>query len=77
LLKKYDTGFSKDAKLLGWSMTKSITATIFGLRETRGSLILLNSSNLRGKMMPVKKITTNDLLHMSASSLWRKVIQNM
>jgi hypothetical protein len=26
---KYDTGFDKDSKILGWSMTKSITATIF------------------------------------------------
>ena len=28
---KYDTGFDKNSKILGWSMTKSITATLFGV----------------------------------------------
>jgi CubicO group peptidase (beta-lactamase class C family) len=35
IAEKYDTGFDKDSKILGWSMTKSITATIFGILEKR------------------------------------------
>jgi hypothetical protein len=33
IAEKYDTGFDKDSKM-GWSMTKSITATIFGILKT-------------------------------------------
>jgi CubicO group peptidase (beta-lactamase class C family) len=36
IAEKYDTGFDKDSKILGWSMTKSITATIFGILEKQG-----------------------------------------
>jgi CubicO group peptidase (beta-lactamase class C family) len=36
IAEKYDTGFDKDSNL-GWSMTKSITATIFGILEKQGS----------------------------------------
>jgi CubicO group peptidase (beta-lactamase class C family) len=28
IAEKYDMGFDKDSKILGWSMTKSITSTI-------------------------------------------------
>jgi CubicO group peptidase (beta-lactamase class C family) len=35
IAEKYDTGFDKESKLLGWSMTKSITATFFGILEAR------------------------------------------
>ena len=31
IAEKYDTGFDKNSKILGWSMTKSITATLFGI----------------------------------------------
>ena len=33
IAEKYDTGFNKNSKILGWSMTKSITATLFGILE--------------------------------------------
>ena len=33
IAEKYDTGFSKKSKILGWSMTKSITATMFGILQ--------------------------------------------
>ena len=36
IAEKYDTGFDKNSKLLGWSMTKSITATLFGILEKQG-----------------------------------------
>jgi hypothetical protein len=34
IAEKYDTGFDKDSKILGWSMTKSITPPFFGILET-------------------------------------------
>ena len=33
IAEKYDTGFDKNSKLLGWSMTKSITSAMFGVLE--------------------------------------------
>jgi hypothetical protein len=41
IAEKYDTGFDKDSNL-GWSMTKSITATIFGILENRENMIYPN-----------------------------------
>ena len=31
IAEKYDTGFTKSSRILGWSMTKSIMSTVFGL----------------------------------------------
>ena len=33
IAEKYDTGFDKNSKILGWSMTKSITSAMFGILE--------------------------------------------
>ena len=33
IVEKYDTGFNKNSKILGWSMTKSVTATLFGILQ--------------------------------------------
>jgi CubicO group peptidase (beta-lactamase class C family) len=42
IAEKYDTGFDKDSKILGWSMTKSITATILEYLKNRENMIYPN-----------------------------------
>lgn len=42
IAEKYDTGFDKNSKILGWSMTKSITATLFGILQKKNNLIFIN-----------------------------------
>jgi CubicO group peptidase (beta-lactamase class C family) len=73
IAEKYDTGFNKESKILGWSMTKSITATIFGILEKQGKFDI-------NKPAPIpewnndsrKRITTNDLLHMNSGLAWEE-----
>jgi CubicO group peptidase (beta-lactamase class C family) len=45
IAEKYDTGFDKDSKILGWSMTKSITATILEYLKNRENMIYPNQLN--------------------------------
>jgi CubicO group peptidase (beta-lactamase class C family) len=71
IAEKYDTSFSKNSKILGWSMTKSITATYFGILQKQGKFAI-------NKPAPIaewanddrKKITTSDLLQMNSGLEW-------
>ncbi len=73
IAEKYDIGFTKNSRILGWSMTKSITATYFGILQKQGKFAI-------NKPAPIaewanderKKITTNDLLHMNSGLEWEE-----
>jgi CubicO group peptidase (beta-lactamase class C family) len=47
-------------------MTKSITATLFGILEKQGKFDINKPSNCRMANDARKKITTSDLLHMNS-----------
>lgn len=71
IAEKYDTGFNKNSKILGWSMTKSITATLFGILEKqKGFNIYQPAPIAEWANDERKKITTNDLLHMNSGLEW-------
>jgi CubicO group peptidase (beta-lactamase class C family) len=71
IAEKYDTGFNKNSKILGWSMTKSITATLFGILEKqKGFNIYQPAPIAEWANDDRKKITTNDLLHMNSGLEW-------
>tara|TARA_R110000868_G_scaffold174467_2_gene411189 strand:+ start:150 stop:1496 length:1347 start_codon:yes stop_codon:yes gene_type:complete len=73
IAEKYDTGFNKDSKILGWSMTKSITATIFGILEKEGKYDIYKPAPVpEWKNDERKIITTNDLLHMNSGLAWEE-----
>ncbi|MBC5840410.1 serine hydrolase [Flavobacterium sp. F-380] len=73
IAEKYDTGFNKESKILGWSMTKSITATIFGILEKQGKFDINKPAPIpEWKEDARKKITTNDLLHMNSGLAWEE-----
>lgn len=73
IAEKYDTGFTKESKILGWSMTKSITATIFGILEKQGKFDINKPAPIpEWKNDARKKITTNDLLHMNSGLAWEE-----
>lgn len=73
IAEKYADGFNKNSKILGWSMTKSITATYFGILQKQGKIDI-------NKPAPIaewanderKKITINDLLHMNSGLEWEE-----
>ncbi len=68
---KYLEGFTKDTPILGWSMTKSVLATLYGILEYQGKLdlnepVLLNNWDKDDR----KKITLNHLLRMQSGLAW-------
>ncbi|TDE31601.1 class C beta-lactamase-related serine hydrolase [Flavobacterium ranwuense] len=71
IAEKYDTGFDKNSKLLGWSMTKSITSTIFGILERQRKFDIEDPAPIPEWANDKRKIiTTNDLLHMNSGLEW-------
>ena len=73
IAEKYDTGFDKNSKILGWSMTKSITATLFGILEKQRSFNIFQPAPIAEWANDErKKITTNDLLHMNSGLEWEE-----
>ncbi|WP_064967677.1 serine hydrolase domain-containing protein [Tenacibaculum ovolyticum] len=71
IAEKYDTGFNKNSKQLGWSMTKSITSTIIGILQCKGKMNV-TSANLfdEWKNDERKNITTHNLLQMNSGLEW-------
>ncbi|ELY2009439.1 serine hydrolase [Flavobacterium psychrophilum] len=73
IAEKYDTGFTKNSKILGWSMTKSITATYFGILQKQGKLDINKPAPIAEWQNDERKnITTNDLLHMNSGLEWEE-----
>ncbi len=73
IAEKYDTGFDKNSKILGWSMTKSITATMFGILQKQGKLDIYKPAPIIEWVNDERKnITINDLLHMNSGLEWEE-----
>ncbi|MGV9002590.1 serine hydrolase domain-containing protein [Flavobacterium sp.] len=73
LAEKYQDGFNKDSKILGWSMTKSITATYFGILQHQGKINIMQAAPLVEWQNDSRKtITINDLLHMNSGLEWEE-----
>ena len=71
IAEKYDTGFHKNSKLLGWSMTKSITSAVFGVLEKQRKFDIDAPAPIpEWKNDSRKLITTSDLLHMNSGLQW-------
>ncbi len=73
IAEKYENKFTKNTKFLGWSMTKSITATYFGILQHQGKIDI-------NKPAPVKewanddraKITLHNLIQMNSGLEWEE-----
>ena len=73
LTEKYAAGFNKNSKLLGWSMTKSLTATMFGILQKQSKFDINKPAPIaEWKNDKRAKITTNDLLHMNSGLEWEE-----
>jgi CubicO group peptidase (beta-lactamase class C family) len=73
IAEKYADGFSKNSKILGWSMTKSITATYFGILQKQGKFDINKPAPVTAWQNDARKnITTNDLLHMNSGLEWEE-----
>ena len=70
---KYDTGFSKDSRILGWSMTKSIVSSAFGVLAKQRKIDIYKPAPIAEWQNDDRKIITiNDLLHMNSGLEWEE-----
>ncbi|APQ18964.1 serine hydrolase domain-containing protein [Maribacter hydrothermalis] len=69
---QYIRGFTKDTPILGWSMTKSVLATLYGILEYQGKMNMdfkpfSNEIQMKGLK---SNITINHLLRMESGLAW-------
>ncbi|WP_282076168.1 serine hydrolase domain-containing protein [Maribacter aquivivus] len=69
---RYIRGFSKDTKILGWSMTKSILATLYGILEYQDEIDMEFKPFAKEMSMKNHKldVTLNHLLRMQSGLEW-------
>lgn len=73
IAEKYDDGFSKNTKFLGWSMTKSITATYFGILQQQGKIDINKPAPLKEWANDERsKITLHNLIQMNSGLEWEE-----
>ncbi|WP_088341156.1 serine hydrolase domain-containing protein [Robiginitalea sediminis] len=71
LREKYVEGFGPDTPVLGWSMTKSVLATLYGILEYQGQLDIDMPTGLAGWASDRRsQITFEDLLRMQSGLEW-------
>lgn len=69
---QYIRGFTKDTPILGWSMTKSVLATLYGILEYQGKMDMnFRPFSKEIQMKSLKtNITINHLLRMQSGLAW-------
>jgi CubicO group peptidase (beta-lactamase class C family) len=73
IAEKYDTGFNKDSKILGWSMTKSITSALFGILQKQGKRDVFKPAPIAEWANDERsKITIANLLNMNSGLEWEE-----
>src|SRR5690606_30678331 len=73
ITEKYGKGFSEETKILGWSMTKSITATILGILEKQGRINRMQKGLfLEWQNDDRVNISLHHLLQMNSSLEWEE-----
>jgi len=71
IAERYVNGLDKNSKLLGWSMTKSITSTIFGILQAQGKINVQDKAPIDAwKNDKRSEITINNLLQMNSGLSW-------
>ena len=67
----YGQGVNKNSKLLGWSMTKSITSTLFGILQCEGKIDVHTKAPIEEWQNDERKnITIHNLLQMNCGLEW-------
>jgi CubicO group peptidase (beta-lactamase class C family) len=68
---RYRKGFDKTSKFLGWSMTKSIMATVFGVLEYQNKIDVMQKAPIESWQNDERKhITIHNLLQMNSGLEW-------
>lgn len=70
---EYAEGFDRSSKLLGWSMTKSIVSTMYGVMQKKGMIDIYKPADVdEWKNDERKNITYNNLLQMNSGLEWEE-----
>jgi len=73
IAERYGEGFTKDTPILGWSMTKSILATLYGILEYQGKISITDPAPVPlWKDDARKAITLDNLLRMQSGLAWEE-----
>jgi CubicO group peptidase (beta-lactamase class C family) len=73
IAERYAEGFDQNSKLLGWSMTKSITGTLFGILEHENRIKVNDNAPIEAwRNDERKQITIHNLLQMNSGLEWRE-----
>ena len=71
IAEQYWDGFDKNSVFLGWSMTKSITSTMYGVLHNRGQINVNDPAPVAAWQNDDRKqITINNLLQMNSGLEW-------
>lgn len=71
ITEKYANGFDKTSKFLGWSMTKSIMSTVFGVLQHKGLLSVKEQAPISDwENDDRRQITIHNLLQMNSGLEW-------
>lgn len=71
IAEKYADGFDENTPILGWSMTKSVMATLYGILAYQGKIDLNHPASIsRWQNDARKNITINHLLRMQSGLAW-------
>jgi CubicO group peptidase (beta-lactamase class C family) len=73
IAEEYSSGFKAETKVLGWSMTKSLTSTVLGVMEMQGK-ISTNQTNLFPEWEEDERsnISLHNLLQMNSGLEWEE-----
>jgi CubicO group peptidase (beta-lactamase class C family) len=73
IAERYADGFTKNSKLIGWSMTKSITNAMVGILVKQGKLKIEAPAPIEAWAHDNRKnIALNDLMHASSGLQWEE-----
>lgn len=71
IAERYADNFDKNSKILGWSMTKSITGTLFGILQHQGKINVQDKAPIKEWQNDDRKeITIHNLLQMNSGLEW-------
>ena len=73
IAERYAEGYNKNSRMLGWSMTKSITSTLFGILQYQGKLDVFEKAPVKDWQNDDRKeITIHNLLQMNSGLEWNE-----
>ena len=71
IAEKYSEGFTKNSQILGWSMTKSILNTVFGILQYQGKINVQEKAPIEAWQNDDRReITIHNLLQMNSGLEW-------